>query len=78
MPAEDHAAITPAPGDDEAAAILAALAAYLADQRRPPAAPVRAASRWALAGRLASQGIAPRRLPATIIGWKFVGRKSAW
>ena len=76
MADEERAAITPTPDDDEAAAILAALATYLAAQRRPTAAPPRAVSRWALAGRLASQGIAARRIPGTAVGWKDVGRKS--
>lgn len=76
MAAEGTAAITPTPDDEETAAILAALAAYLAEQRRPPTPPARTASRWALAGRLASHGFAPRRLPRTQLGWRNVGRKS--
>ena len=70
------AAITPTPDDDEAAAILAALAAYLAAQRHPAPTPTRAISRWALAGRLANQGLAPYRPPAPAIGWPQAGRKT--
>ena len=50
------AAIRPAPSDDEAAAIVAALAAHRAATR--PATPTTppSPSAWALAGRLEGQG----------------------
>ena len=72
----DNTTIVPTPDDDEAAAILVALTTYLTEQRRAPAEPARTVPRWALAGRLASQGIALRRLPGAAVGWKTIGRKS--
>ncbi len=66
--------IDPAPTADEAAAIVTALSAYLAGQRAsqpPPAPPER---RWALAGRLASQGQSFARLPGIRTGWGNVAR----
>ena len=48
--------ITPTPGDDEAAAILAALHAHLAAMRASEPTPTRQTPIWAIAGRLASQG----------------------
>ena len=69
--------VEPAPADDEAAAIVAALAAYLGEQRArgvaPP--PVR---RWALAGRLASQGQRLPRIPGVRPGWGNAARLAAW
>lgn len=44
----------PAPTDEEAAALVAALAAYLAERRAAPVPSGAPARRWALAGRLAS------------------------
>jgi hypothetical protein len=74
MAAGDHDAITPTPDDDEAAAIIAALAAYLAEQRRPVAAPARQPSRWALAGRLASHGLGPPPAPGVHVTWGNASR----
>jgi hypothetical protein len=53
------ARIDPTPTDGEAAAILAALAAFLADEaalRAAHSSAIPAERRWAQAGRLASQG----------------------
>lgn len=74
MTAEDEAAITPAPDDDEAAAIIAALTAYLAEQRRPTPVSARTPARWALAGRLASHGRTVRPGPGVRITWANVSR----
>jgi hypothetical protein len=74
MAAGENAAITPAPDDDEAAAIIAALAAYLAEQRRPVPAPARTPARWALAGRLASHGLTLRPAPGVRVTWANVSR----
>jgi hypothetical protein len=60
--------IVPPPRDDEAAAIVAALEAYLAGQRHAPARPRTPA--WALAGRLASQGLAYQRRGQAIANWR--------
>lgn len=48
--------IKPTPGDDEAAAIIAALHAHLAARRASQPTPARQTPIWAIAGRLASQG----------------------
>lgn len=48
--------ITPAPSDEEAAALAVALSAYLAATRATQPAPSPKAPLWAIAGRLASQG----------------------
>ena len=65
--------VEPAPTDDEAAAIVAALAAYLGEQRaRGVAAPP--FGRWALAGRLASQGQRFPRIPGVRPGWGNAAR----
>jgi hypothetical protein len=74
MAAGEENAITPTPDDDEAAAIIAALTAYLAEQRRRTPAPARAPSRWALAGRLASQGFVLRPAPGVRVRWANVSR----
>lgn len=74
---DTRATITPAPDDDEGVAILAALATHLAAQRRPIPAPTRTTSRWALAGRLANQGLAPYRPPAPATDWARGGRRKA-
>ena len=75
MDTANNTAISPTPDDDEAAAISAALVAYLAEQRRAPAPPARTVSSWALAGRLASHGLPARRIPGARIGWANAGRK---
>ncbi len=70
--------IDPDPTTDEVVAIVAALAAYLAEQRAaqsPPAPPER---RWAIAGRLASQGQGFARLPGIRTGWGNAGRVGQW
>ncbi|CAA9590801.1 MAG: hypothetical protein AVDCRST_MAG18-5197 [uncultured Thermomicrobiales bacterium] len=48
--------ITLAPGDEEAAALIAALTASLTEIRSTPPAPAPNTPIWAVAGRLASQG----------------------
>ncbi len=69
--------VEPAPTDDEAAAIVVALAAYLGEQRaRGVATPP--VGRWALAGRLASQGQGFARLPGIRTGWGNAGRVGQW
>ena len=69
--------VKPAPADDEAAAIVVALAAYLGEQRaRGVATPP--VSRWALAGRLASQGQRLPRIPGVRPGWGNAARLAAW
>ena len=75
MDTANNAAISPTPDDDEAAAIIAALVAYLAEQRCAPAPPARTVSSWALAGRLASHGLPTRRVPGARINWANAGRK---
>ena len=69
--------VEPAPADDEAAAIVAALAAYLGEQRAP-GVEAAAASRWALAGRLASQGQRFPRIPGVQPGWGNAARLAVW
>ena len=64
--------VEPAPTDDEAAAIVAALAAYLAD-RRARTAPA-AERRWALAGRLAGQGLRFARVRGVRPTWGTAAR----
>ena len=76
MDAGDDTAITPAPDDEEAAAIIAALTAYLAEQRRIVPAPERTPARWALAGRLASHGLTLRPAPGVRVTWATIGRKA--
>ena len=59
MDESSPARIDPPPTDDEAAAILAALTAYLADEavlRAAHSSVIPPERRWAQAGRLASQG----------------------
>jgi len=70
------AAIRPAPTDDEAAAIIAAITAHLVATR--PATPENTPqpSAWSLAGRLASQGQPPARTPGVRPTWARVGRGS--
>jgi hypothetical protein len=68
QPDANQARITPPPRDDEAAAIVAALEAYLASQRAAPARPRTPA--WALAGWLASQGLAYGRREQAINNWR--------
>lgn len=74
MATGENNAITPTPDDDEAAAIIAALTAYLAEQRRPAPAPARQPSRWALAGRLASHGFVLHPAPGVRVRWANVNR----
>jgi Acyl-CoA carboxylase epsilon subunit len=74
MAAGENTAITPTPDDEEAAAIIAALTAYRAEQRRPVPAPARAPSRWALAGRLASHGLILHPAPGVRVTWANVSR----
>jgi len=70
------AAIQPAPTDDEAAAIVAAIMAHRVATR--PAAPERTPqpSAWALAGRLASQGQPTTRTRGVRPTWATIGRES--
>ena len=75
MGTKDNAAITPTPSDEEAAAIIAALDAYLAEQRRAAAPAARRVSRWALAGRLASHGLPPPA-PGLRATWANAARKT--
>jgi hypothetical protein len=70
MDAGDNTAIT----HDEAAAIIAALTAYLAEQRPPVPTPERTPARWALAGRLASHGLNLRSAPGVRVTWANVSR----
>lgn len=70
----DQPAIRPTPTDEETAAILAALAVYLAEQRIPHPAPVPIARPWAIAGRLASQGQTAARRPGVRVTWANVAR----
>ena len=48
--------ITPAPSEEEAAALAVVLSAYLAEALAMQPAPILSTSAWAIAGRLASQG----------------------
>ena len=48
--------ITPAPSEEEAAALAVALSTYLAATRAIQPAPPLSTPIWAIAGRLASQG----------------------
>ncbi len=48
--------ITPAPSEEEAAALAVALSAYLAATRATQPPPLPSTPLWAIAGRLASQG----------------------
>lgn len=70
----DWARIDPLPTADEAAAIVAALAAYLAAERRAQPPPERVERHWALAGRLASQGQHFTRVPGLRTSWGNVAR----
>lgn len=70
----DRAAITPSPTDEEAAAIVAALSAFLDEHRAPTAAPHRPTRAWAMAGRLTSQGRAVQRRPGRRVTWGNSGR----
>ncbi len=70
--------VDPAPTADEAAAIVAALAAYLAEQGAAQPTPAPPERRWALAGRLASQGQSFARLPGIRTGWGNAGRVGQW
>lgn len=67
-------AITPSPTDEEAAAIIAALSAYLGERRATLSAPVQPARPWAIAGRLASQGQPIPRRPGVRATWANVER----
>lgn len=69
-----RAAATPRPTDDEAAAIMVAIAHYLAGQRCDTPAPALPERRWALAGRLASQGQPLARPPGTALTWATAAR----
>ncbi len=68
------ARVHPLPTDEEAAAIAAALAAYLAERRAAQPAPTPPERRWALAGRLASQGQDFARPRGGRVGWGNVSR----
>jgi streptomycin 6-kinase len=68
-------AIRPAPNDDEAAAIVAAIMAHLAATR--PTTPDEITpqpSAWSLAGRLASQGQPLARTPGVHPTWANAAR----
>ena len=69
--------VEPAPTDDEAAAIVGALAAYL-DEQRARGVDVLPVGRWALAGRLASQGQRFPRVPGVQPHWGNAARLAAW
>ena len=68
--------VEPTPTDDEAAAIVAALSAYLAERRAAGEEPEPAVRPWALAGRLASQGQTFARLHGLRPGWGNAARLS--
>ena len=70
----DQPAIMPTPTDEETAAILAALAVYLAEQRSPQLAETSPARPWAIAGRLASQGQPAKHLTGIRVTWANVAR----
>jgi hypothetical protein len=53
--------ITPMPPDDEAAAVVAALAAYLAAEDQPQSVEQAITSSWQQSAKLAMQGLQPRR-----------------
>jgi hypothetical protein len=65
--------IAPAPTDEEAAAIVAAVATYLAGQRTA-VAPATPARPWAVAARLASQGVPIARRPGVRVTWANAAR----
>jgi hypothetical protein len=66
--------VEPTPTDDEAAAIVAALSAYLAERRAARAEPAPPARPWALAGRLESHGQTFARLHGLRVGWGNAAR----
>jgi hypothetical protein len=66
--------ITPLPSDEEAAAIIAAISAYLAEQPAPQPHPAPRTRPWAIAGWLASQGQAAPPLPGVRTNWANVAR----
>ena len=68
------ARIDPPPAADEVAAIVAALSAYLAAERAATPSLTRVERRWALAGRLASQGQHVARVPGLRTSWGNVAR----
>jgi hypothetical protein len=70
----DQQEITPQPSDEEAAAIVAAIAAYLAEQQVLQSHPTSPSRPWAIAGRLASQGQAAPRRPGVRTTWANVAR----
>ena len=74
MARPDQSEITPTPTDEEAAAIIAALSAYLAEQRAAPSITAPPVRPWAIAGRLASQDQPVPRHPGTRTTWANVGR----
>lgn len=68
--------IEPAPTGPEAAAIIAAVTAYLTEQRlatRPAPTP----SLWAIAGRLASQGYTRRPQSGSRYSWRTISRHTS-
>lgn len=65
--------ITPAPGDDEAAAIVAALAAYLAGEDQSQAAAQETVSGWQQSAKWQMQGLQPQR-PARPPRWNTIER----
>ena len=66
--------VEPTPTNAEAAAIIAALSAYLAERRAAGEEPEPSVRPWALAGRLASQGQAFARLHGLRAGWGNAAR----
>jgi hypothetical protein len=66
--------ITPPPSDEEAAAIIAAISAYLAEQPAPQPQPAPLTRPWAIAGWLASQGQATPPLLGVRTTWANVAR----
>jgi hypothetical protein len=53
--------ITPTPQDDEAAAVVAALAAYLVGEAQPQPAAQETTSGWQQSAKLPQQGLRPMR-----------------
>ncbi len=70
------AAIRPAPTDDEAAAIIAAIMAHLATTRPAMQKNTPRPGAWSLAGRLASQGQPRAHTPGVRPIWGNISRGS--
>ena len=61
----DAFSITPAPNDEEAAAAVAAIAAYLTSTGQPPVQHTAMPSGWQRATKLTVQGLRPMRTTGT-------------